>query len=148
VRQPFASLILSGDKRYEARTWYPKDPGWFLLHASSNLIARYMIEEEQWIAKAITNSPYGPEYRTWSRSAIIGAFEVTAVVHEPFARISKRDLSFCGNPVEGCLWKIGDVLPLQTPVTCHGKLGLFRPDHKVVTNVLDQLRKQHNFRFR
>lgn len=39
VRQPWASLLLSGVKMYECRSWGPRRPGVLLTHASSGKAA-------------------------------------------------------------------------------------------------------------
>ena len=142
VRQPFASLILSGEKRYEARSWLLKEPGWLLLHASSNIGLTKAELAKAPFATAIKKANLAADPRQLPRSGLIGAFEVTGFVHTPHSRVSKRDLALCCDPAEDVLWKIGKRITFVRTYPCKGKLGLFVPDDDVLVPAMAELERR------
>jgi hypothetical protein len=127
VRQPWASLLLSGVKRYECRSWRPSRPGLLLLHASSrkaNGISTWRSERQ--FQEALRDAGLQDE-RRWPFSAIIGAAEITRI-WEPNrrpARFTKRDTYLTD---DGYAWEVGRRWPFAKPIDCKGKLNLWRPE--------------------
>jgi hypothetical protein len=137
IRQPFASLILAGVKRYEARSWHPKSFGWLLLHASGNYgTCHGESQESPYLSKAFQKANLPHDRKAWSRSAIIGAFEVTGILNPPFKprQFTKIDEATCGDNPD-LLWKIGERIAFPSPIHCHGKLNLFLPPDSVLAEV-------------
>lgn len=135
IRQPFASLILAGVKRYEVRSWHPTSAGWLLLHASTNtgLTARE-VSADPHITKAIKKAGLD-DRNAWIRGAIIGAVEYTGYTNPPVKQFTKIDAALCDADEDQCLWKFGDRITFDTPIPCKGALGLFEPDSKTMASV-------------
>ena len=77
VRQPWASLLLSGVKRYECRRWRPKQPGILLMHASSSKAAGMPEMRRERLFQEALRDAHLEDEEAWPFSAIIGAVEIT-----------------------------------------------------------------------
>lgn len=130
VRQPWAGLLVAGVKRFEVRTWAPKELGFFLVHASSGK-AQGMPElrAEPLFQKSLQEAQMANE-RCWPQRAILGLVEVTRIIHPEKGLprgFTKQDGFLCGS-VEGVLlWEVGRRWPFAKPVPCDGWLNLWRP---------------------
>lgn len=138
VRQPWASLLVSGLKDIENRTWDPNYKGRILIHASSTKVPKNFadriifdvnneIENEQMFGNF-------PEYEDLEYSAIIGYVTVNGD--------SDHSTSVWAEPVEH-QWHIEDAYIFDEPIRgIKGKLHLFEtpeidennlpPAHKLV----------------
>jgi len=134
IRQPFASLILAGEKRYEARSWSLAEPGWLLVHASTNTgLSHTEVNADPYIRKAIKKANL-EERSDWIRGAIIGAMEVTGFKTPPVKGFTKKDIALCGDDAD-VLWTIGETIVFPESIPCKGKLGLFEPDDDVMKRI-------------
>lgn len=143
VRQPWASLLLSGVKKYECRGWGPRRPGVMLVHASSGK-AEGMPElrQERLYQQGIREAGLEDE-SAWPASAILGAVDVVRV-WEPGRppKLSAMDVFMVGDPDDSYLWEVGARWPFAKPIRCHGKLNLWRPGpelHSAIRTQLEQL---------
>ena len=141
VRQPFASLMLAGIKRYEARSWHPTELGWLLVHASSNFgLTKSEIAEEPLIRNAVRKARLADDRAEWPRSAHLGAMEVIKVLTTPPKRpYSRLDALLCGDSPD-CLWVIGRTITFPKPIPCKGKLNFFELDRATMTRVRKYLK--------
>lgn len=127
VKQPWASLICSGIKDVENRTWKPKEvPGRILIHAgstkvSSNFFDNNREEYESYITNEIF---YGnlPQLDTLPTGAIIG-----------FVTVSGFEDDYTGSVWDGgsqnIKWKLEDAWLFDKPIlNVKGKLNLFDYD--------------------
>jgi hypothetical protein len=134
IRQPFASLILAGIKRYEVRSWHPETTGWLLVHASTNTgLSQREVNADPYITKAIKKAGL-ENRRAWQRGAIIGAMEYKGQTTQP-VKFTKIDNALCASECDQCLWIIGDTITFDEPIPCKGELGLFMPDRSVIASV-------------
>ena len=142
VRQPWASLLLSGVKKYECRGWGPRHTGVMLMHASSGK-AEGMPElrAEPLYQQGIAEAGLEDE-SAWPASAIIGAVNVVRV-WEPGQppKLSAMDIFMVGNPDDSYLWEVGARWPFAKPIRCHGKLNLWRPGAELYDAIGAQLRQ-------
>ncbi len=123
VKQPYASLLLSGEKRFECRTYSVKGaPGLLLLHASKGLADRTTLESFHGIVELAPREE-------WPRSAIIGVIEVKRVRRPgDHPRVTARDVVTCGEDLHAwTLWQIGRTWTFRKPIACDGKLNLWAP---------------------
>ena len=127
IKQPWASLICSGIKDVENRTWKPKEmPGRILIHAgstkvSSNFFDNNREEYESYITNEIF---YGnlPQLDTLPTGAIIG-----------FVTVSGFEDDYTGSVWDGgsqnIKWKLEDAWLFDEPIlNVKGKLNLFDYD--------------------
>lgn len=120
-QQPWASLIASGIKDVENRTWNTDFRGKFLIHASSKRVPKdfeYQLPIE-WGSEILNNWAYDniPDIRELPTSAIIGYVELEDVVEN-------SDSVWA---VPGQLhWKLKDAYMFDEPITgVNGKLHFF-----------------------
>lgn len=146
VRQPYASLIVLGKKRFEARTWATKYRGRLVIHASSAKPARATLDEFR-TRRALFNCARELGWCTEDavqslpRSAIIGAVTLVAV-HSPLEvrglQVSDLDEDACGG-VDGVhLWEMVDPITIA-PVPCDGKLNVWNLPAELAVEVQARL---------
>lgn len=137
VKQPWASLLLAGVKKYEVRSWTPGYTGYLILHASStNAIGLPKLRRKPLFQRALRLAGLQDESR-WPRSAAIGVIEVIRVWdrYEVPARRTKLDALLGATRKEDYRWQIGRRWAFKNVVTCHGKLGLWTPPRRVYNAV-------------
>ena len=120
IREPWASLIINGHKKYEFRSWKTNYRGQILIHAGIN-IEKEMLDKFK---------NYNLSY---VKGAIIG--EATLVdcilVDKEFNdSLLKIDSTVYGksNHVEKYAWKLDNVIKYDVPIYCKGQLGLWNYD--------------------
>ena len=123
IQQPWATLICTGIKDVENRTWKPAEiPGKILIHASSAKVPKKFMDTIplDWMLEIQQNILYGniPELQEMPLSAIIGYATV-------YGFEQKTDSVWDGGP--DCIkWLIKDMFLFDEPITgVKGKLGLF-----------------------
>ena len=141
VRQPWASLLVSGLKDIENRTWAPNYKGRILIHASSTKVPKNFADRTIFnVNNEIENEQmFGnfPEFEDLEYSAIIGYVTVNGDCD--------HSTSVWAEPVEH-QWHIEDAYIFDEPIRgIKGKLHLFEtpeidennlpPAHKLVRRV-------------
>ena len=117
VRQPWAELIVSGQKRYELRTWRTSVRGRIWVHAARTV---------QWPCVRLA----GLSRASLTIGAIIGSVEIVDCV--PFTssiaeELRRADASFGDvGEVTGFAWILAAPERLPQPIPYRGALGLFR----------------------
>lgn len=117
IKEPWATLIIDGYKKYEFRSWRTHYRGKILIHAGMSL-ERDMLERFK-------------EYNlNCSKGAIIGEAELVdcILVDEKFNQdLRKIDPIVYGrsNHVETYAWKLENVIKYDNPIYIKGKLGLW-----------------------
>ena len=121
IKQPYASLIMAGIKKYEFRTWKTNYRGEVLIHSSKTLDK-----------KAMKEFNYDLDYPL---GCIIGKVDITDVikVDDDFKKVLEKENSFIYNHVindksfDGYAFKLEN-LELLNPIYINGKLGLWNYD--------------------
>ena len=142
VQQPWASLICSGVKDIENRTWQPKEvPGRILIHASSKKIPRdydmkYLLPEEMSVISNLKLFGICPDYDEMYYSSIIGYVDVVGFTTD--------SNSFWAGP-DQIHWQLENAYLFDQPIQdVKGKLGLF--DFDLDENSLPPAKKvEHNY---
>ena len=129
LRQPWASLIVMGDKRIENRSWPTDYRGRIAIHASARLglrdwseivggppvpLAEGVILDDGTILPALSALPLG---------AILGSVEV--VDCKRFEELPKRLRDDPHSEEGGFCWLVENPRPLAEPYPCKGKLRLW-----------------------
>lgn len=117
IKQPWASLIVNGYKKYEFRSWRTNYRGKILIHAGMNLEKDMLYRFKD----------YNLEY---IKGAIIGEAEIVdcILVDEKFnAKLNKINTVVYGksNHVETYAWKLDNIIKYDNPIYIKGKLGLW-----------------------
>ena len=122
IREPWASLIINGYKKYEFRSWKTNYRGKILIHAGLN-IEKDMLDRFK-------------DYKLdLSKGCIIGeAWLVDCIlVDEKFNNdLRKIDSVVYGksNHVETYAWKLENVIKYNKPIYVKGKLGLWNYEER------------------
>lgn len=119
IKQPFASLIASGLKEYEFRSWKTNYRGELLIHAGKSVDAEAMKRFES----------YGLDY---PRGCIIAQVQLTDCikVDEPFRTFLRvKDFPVYAGTTEALDWegyglKFENIRKLE-PIPVNGKLGFW-----------------------
>ncbi len=122
IKEPWATLIISGYKKYEFRSWKTNYRGKILIHAGKS-IEKNMLEKIE---------DYNLNY---SKGAIIGEAQLVdcILVDEDFNKMLKNiDPIVYGksNHVETYAWKLENVIKYDKPIYLKGQLGLWNYDLK------------------
>ncbi|MGM9881548.1 MAG: ASCH domain-containing protein [Bacilli bacterium] len=120
IKEPWATLIISGYKMYEFRSWKTNYRGKILIHAGMSLEEEYVPRFKEYDLK-------------YSSGAIIGEATLTdcILVNDDF----NRKLSEI-NPIvyetsghtRNYAWKFENVIKYEKTIPCRGKLGLWNYD--------------------
>ncbi len=117
IKEPWASLIINGYKKYEFRSWKTKYRGKILIHAGMSL--------EKDVAERFRE--YNLEYY---KGAIIGEATITdcilvdAKFNEELRKINPLVYAR-SNHVETYAWKLENIKKYDKPIYIKGKLGLW-----------------------
>ena len=123
IKEPWASLIIEGYKKYEFRSWKTKYRGKILVHAGLS------VEKDMLKRFKDYEIDVKPGY-------IIGEVTITdcILVDEKFNK-ELRDIDPVvygrSNHVENYAWKIENVIKYDEPIPCKGKLGLWNYEENV-----------------
>lgn len=117
IKEPWATLIINGYKKYEFRSWKTNYRGKILIHAGMNL-EKDMLERFK---------DYNLEYE---KGAIIGEAEIVdcILVDE---KLNKELMNINpivygrSNHVEEYAWKLENIKKYDKPIYIKGKLGLW-----------------------
>ena len=117
IKEPWATLIIEGYKKYEFRSWKTKYRGKILIHAGMS-VEKDMVE----IFKEYDLS--------YSKGAIIGEAEIVdcILVDKEFdKKLRKINKTVYGksNHVETYAWKLENVVKYDEPIYIKGQLGLW-----------------------
>lgn len=117
IKQPWASLITEGYKKYEFRSWKTNYRGKILIHSGLSL------EKDMQERFKDYNLDYQLGY-------IIGEAEIVdcILVDEKFnEELRNIDPIVYGrsNHVENYAWKLENIKKYDNPIPCKGKLGLW-----------------------
>lgn len=142
VKQPWASLLVAGVKRFEVRTWSPKQVGPILIHASSGKARGIKkLRMESRFQEALQVGELTDE-QAWPHSAIVGLVDIVRVIgpDENLPDDVTRLQDYLGGGGDGYLWEVGDHWVFPTPVPSLGKLHLWTPPNELFPALNKQLR--------
>ena len=114
IKQPWASLIVNGYKKYEFRSWKTKYRGKILIHAGLTLEK---------------NNSYNKYDLDYTKGAIIGEAELVDCIlvdNELDKKLRKENSIIYGNNHVGdYAWKLINIKKYDKPIYIKGKLGLW-----------------------
>lgn len=122
IRQPWASLIVSGSKDIENRSWPTKVRGRVLIHAAKG-ITRDEYFNAAAVALSINRSLWFPTFEELNRGGIIGSVEIVDCVTE------SKSPWFFGD--YGFVLRDPQILPF---VPMKGRLGFFEVDESMLNS--------------
>lgn len=116
IREPWASLIINGYKKYEFRSWKTNYRGKILIHAGKGIDKDMLYITDKYNIKINPGN-------------IIGEVEITDCikVDDKFNEYLRKDnrLVYRGNYKDNYAWKIENVVKFDKTISVNGKLGLW-----------------------
>lgn len=123
IKQPAATLIVTGEKTVENRTWKPPkkygDSFWLLIHSSASVLRTPVTKDPK------RQAEIEAECESFPRGCIVGAVKVTGV--ETFADGGEAAAALACDPwaYGPYCWRCGEVIQLDNPVPYKGQLGIY-----------------------
>lgn len=131
IKQPYASLIISGVKKVENRTWNTKFRGWIIIHAAQSTMP-LDATDEQWLS--LKRAGLQADYYTYNnhKSQIVGVAYIKSVDEQ-----MKTEWD-----VEGqCHWRISKIYKFRKPIKgVKGHLSLW--EFKLPVEYIQELKEQ------
>ena len=120
IKEPWASLIVEGYKKYEFRSWKTNYRGKILIHAGLNIEKDMLERFKDYKIECI-------------KGAIIGEAQLVdcILVNREFNnKLRAIDPVVYGrsNHAETYAWKLENIIKYDNPIFCKGKLGLWNYD--------------------
>ena len=120
IKEPWATLIVDGYKKYEFRSWKTNYRGKILIHAGMSL-------------ESDTLKRFKNYNLTCSKGAIIGEADLVDCIkvdEEFINELRKIDsvVYALSNHSENYAWKLENVIKYDNPIYVKGKLGLWNYD--------------------
>ncbi len=135
IIQPWASLIASGIKRFETRSWPTRYRGPIAIHAGLSdryygtfgyqdilVAAGQMPEWAEYIARFADDPPHEIPF-----GAVIATAELVECweIHSPNFRLWANEAIFGDYTPGRYAWELTNIKPLETPVKTRGYQGLW-----------------------
>lgn len=133
--QPWAGLVVLGEKEWETRSWPTRFRGLFMVHAAL---------QEAPKGDRIWNAPAEISGVLLSRGAIVGVGMVGACVRTEHlaGKLTTRQCIFGDFSPGRYGWRIDDPVALDVPVPCAGRQRLWRVPPLVVAEVRSRFAQQ------
>lgn len=126
IAQPWASMIIVGEKDVECRTWQTTHRGLLLIHAAKDASVR-KVTMANW-RKAGAHKYLAPSPLDLALGAILGTVELVDCLPRAKCRSEwKGKAPWC--------WVLKNPRPLAEPIPCTGQLGLWNAPENVLETV-------------
>ena len=121
IREPWASLIINGYKKYEFRGWKTNYRGKILIHAGLNIEKDMLNRFKDYNLDCV-------------KGAIIGEANLVdcILVNKEFnEELMEIDPVVYGrsNHAENYAWKLENIIKYDSPIYCKGQLGLWNHNY-------------------
>lgn len=125
LKQPWASFVMQGDKKYEFRSWKTKYRGELLIHAGKGIDKEAMHRLEKYVPKEL------PTSKILGKVNLVDCIEVNPNFKKALLKENK-DIYAKNSFKENYAWKLEDVEVFDTPIEAKGKLSLW--DYEIEKN--------------
>src|SRR5687767_12341860 len=124
--QPWASLVVSGAKKIETRSWQTAYRGPLLIHASKGKSGALLATEPPF-------KNFIPDFTKLPFGAIIGTVELVDIVritflgcsNERLNRLTLEERAFGDYTESRYAWLLEDAATFEKPIPCNGALQLW-----------------------
>lgn len=117
IKEPWASLIINGYKKYEFRSWRTKYRGKILIHAGLSL------EKDN----AIKFKEYNLDYTLGAiigEATLVDCIYVDEELNNGLLNINPLVYGI-SNHTRKYAWKLDNIIKYEQPIYCKGQLGLW-----------------------
>lgn len=128
IKQPWATLIIQGDKRFEFRSWQTKYRGDLLIHAGKGIDKEAMKRLVKYLPEEL---PYG---KILGKVKLVDCIKMSPEFKELLLK-ENSDIYTKSSFQEHYGWQVSDVEVFENPIEAKGHLSLWE------YNIEDQKRK-------
>lgn len=125
LKQPWATLVAEGIKRYEFRSWKTNYRGKILIHAGSG------IDKEAMKKFAGLNLTF-PSKKILAEVEIVDCLFLDDELNKKI--ISENNIAYGNKKREGYAWMLDDIKKINYEKEINGKLGLWNYDEGLIKN--------------
>ena len=119
LTQPWSTLVVTGAKRFETRSWSTKYRGPLLIHAAK----RFPAYAKDYALEVYRNAAVLPDFPL---GAIVGRVYLLEVVHvEDLLALSIQEAKYGDYTPGRWVWQLAGAEMFETPIPYKGALGLF-----------------------
>lgn len=118
IKQPWATLIMQGDKRFEFRSWQTKYRGDLLIHAGKGIDKEAMKRLEKYLPKEL---PYG---KILGKVKLVDCIKMSPEFKELLLK-ENRDIYTKSSFQKNYGWQVSDVEVFENPIDVKGHLSLW-----------------------
>ena len=118
IKQPWATLIMQKDKRFEFRSWKTKYRGELLIHAGKGIDKEAMKRLAKYIPE---NMPTG---KILGKAKLVDCIEMSPKFKQELLRENK-DIYTDSTFKENYGWQLEEIEMFEAPIEIKGKLGLW-----------------------
>ena len=118
IKQPLATLIMQGDKRFEFRSWQTKYRGDLLIHAGKDIDKEAMKRLAKYLPEEL---PYG---KILGKVKLVDCIKMSPEFKELLLK-ENRDIYTKSSFQENYGWQVSDVEVFENPIDAKGHLSLW-----------------------
>lgn len=124
IKQPWASLIINGLKKYEFRSWKTKYRGPLLIHAGKGIDNISIARLKNYIPEKL------PAGKIIGQAKVVDCIEVTKEFKEKLLLEDKH--IYKGSEIGSYAWKLDNVVMFDKQIEINGKLSLWEYEGDIV----------------
>ena len=125
IKQPWATLIMQGDKRFEFRSWKTKYRGEILIHAGKSVDKEAVKRLEKYLPEEL---PLG---KILGKVKLVDCIKMSPEFKEQLLN-ENNDIYTKSSFKENYGWQVADVEPFEIPIDALGHLSLWEYDIKKI----------------
>ena len=118
IKQPWATLIMQGDKRFEFRSWQTKYRGDLLIHAGKGIDKEAMKRLEKYLPAKLL---YG---KILGKVKLVDCIKMSPEFKELLLK-ENSDIYTKSSSQENYGWQVSDVEVFENPIDAKGHLSLW-----------------------
>ena len=118
IKQPWATLIMQGNKRFEFRSWQTKYRGELLIHAGKGTDKEAMKRLDKYIPTDISTG------KILGKVKLVDCIKMSLEFKEMLLKENK-DIYTDSSFKENFGWQLEEVEVFEEPIEANGKLGLW-----------------------
>ncbi len=123
IKQPWATLIMQGDKRFEFRSWQTRYRGELLIHAGKGIDKIAMKRLEKYLPNEL---PFG---KILGKVTLVECVKMSPEFKEILSK-ENSDIYTESSFKENYGWQLENVEVFEEPIEAKGKLSLWEYDLK------------------
>lgn len=118
IKQPWASLIVQGYKRFEFRSWQTKYRGDLLIHAGKGIDKEAIKRLEKYLPEEL------PTGKILGKVTLVGCIKMSPELKEELLK-ENRDIYTKSSFQENYGWQMDNVQVFKEPIEAKGHLSLW-----------------------